>query len=80
MNAEQIEIFKKEIKHHIKDNFTHDEVTLIMLIFDALIAARRKLAVSASAARYGFTFGIHAMEKHQQMTAAITLFERLIKK
>jgi hypothetical protein len=52
-----------------------------MIIFDVLIFTRRKFAASAcAAAAQGFDFGIHAMEKHQQLTAAITLFERLISK
>lgn len=80
MNTEQTKIFKHTIKQQIKKEFTSQEVAQIMIIFDVLITARRKLAASASAARYSFDFGIRAMEKHQQITAAITLLERLIKK
>ena len=74
--------FKKRIKYLLKKqgDFTKDEIELILLIFDVLQIHRRKYAASACAAAQGFDFGIRAMEKHQQCTAAITLLERLITK
>jgi mRNA-degrading endonuclease YafQ of YafQ-DinJ toxin-antitoxin module len=79
MNPEQSDIFKREIKRLILkgDKYTVDEVHSIMLILNTLIYLRRKLAISA---KYGESFNIHAMQKHRQITAAITLLEKLIKK
>jgi hypothetical protein len=74
------EIFKARIKCIVKNNgvYLSNEVTYIMLILDALIAARHKYAVSAAAKRYNFDFALRAASHYQQYTEAITFFERLV--
>jgi hypothetical protein len=78
MNSAEIEQFKRAIKRRIKKKFSGQEIMLLMLMFDVLIAARRKQAVSASAHRYQFEFAIKACERYKVFTSAITLLERLI--
>jgi uncharacterized protein Smg (DUF494 family) len=80
MNRAEIEVFKDKIKSQVKKNgvFAKEEIEQIMLVLEALIAARHKYAVSAQAERYNFDFGIRAANKYQDYTAAITFFERLV--
>ena len=74
------DIFKERIKELVKKqgNYSKDEIELILLIVDVLQKARHKYAGSAGAAAQDFDFGIRAADKMRQLTAAITLFERLI--
>jgi hypothetical protein len=82
MSREEIETFKARIKAEARKSgiYTTEEVKFIMLILDALIKARHKYAVSASAQRYNFDFALKAASHYQEFTAAITFFERLIQK
>ena len=73
------EIFKAQIKAKAKaSGYLSEEVTLIVLIIDALLTARHKYAVSMSANRYNFDFALRAATHYHQYTAAITFLERLI--
>ena len=75
------DMFKSRIKYLLKKqgNYSKDEIELILLIIEILQSNRRKYAASAASAPLGFDFGIRALKKQQQISAAITLFERLLK-
>lgn len=59
-------------------NFNRQEAALLKLIFVTMYRAHHKYFADASAARYGFVFGICAQENLQRLTAAITLLEKIV--
>jgi hypothetical protein len=80
MNKSDKQIFKSRIKATLKKkgSFSRDEIALVLIIFEALFEARHKYAMDAAAGRYQFEFAERAAAKYKTLTAAISLFERIV--
>jgi len=76
--------FLSAIRRVIKNNhgFSREELPLVMLMFESLLAARRKAVNSRPARRAGVGtrfVGRRGEARYQKYTSALTLLERLIK-